>query len=420
MRKILCVVLCLVLASGCQMKPISSSYIAKPSNEEEIVNKTEINTEIGFENDTMRAIWLSYIDLNFSGKTEAEFKSGIDTMFENVVELGLNTVICHVRANADAAYKSEYFPLSLCYYGQDGNPPSYDPLAYMVKAAHERGLKIHAWFNPYRVAGKINKAADLPNNIAKKWLTDNIKNNDYNVLPWGEGMYFNPAKEEVKDLIVNGVVEVVENYDIDGVQFDDYFYPTSDEEFDKASYDGYCKTTDNPLPLDDWRRRNVNVMVKSVYNAIKKVKDIPFGISPAAAISSDKSDRNYTQIYADIYTWVENENYIDYIAPQLYFGYNYKVESFRFKNLLKNWYNLTKDRNVELYVGLAPYKIDTEDAESHEWQKDKKIIARQIEDAQKIGADGFMLYSYNYVFSSSTKHTAERNAMKEVLERLYG
>ena len=233
-------------------------------------------------------------------------------------------------------------------------------------------------------------------------------------------MYFNPAKEEVKDLIVEGVSEVVENYDIDGVQFDDYFYPTSKPEFDSASYKAYCKNTSSPLSLGDWRRRNVNVMVKSVYAQIKKIKDIPFGISPAAAISSDKSDRNYNEIYADIYTWVSNKNYIDYIAPQLYFGYNYNIEEFKFSNLLTAWYELTKDTDVKLYVGLAPYKIDTEDKGSTEWQTDEKIISRQIDDTLKIGADGFMLYSYNYVFAANAKHKAEREAVKKLLENLYG
>ena len=414
MRKVFSLIICLALLSGCEMKPVNStSVFSAIERQEEAV--TEIQND-----DTMRAVWLSYIDLDFSSKSEEEFKSGINKMFDNALSLGLNTVICHVRANADAAYKSKYFPLSHCYYDENGNAPAYDPLGYMVKAAHERDLKIHAWFNPYRISGKINKTEELPDgSIAKKWLTDDNKSNDFNVLTYEEGMYFNPAKEDVKDLIVNGVIEVVENYDIDGVQFDDYFYPTNDEEFDKPTYTAYCKSTTEPLSLDDWRRKNVNAMVKSVYSAIKKVKDIPFGISPSAAISDDKSDRNYTQIYADIYTWAKTENYVDYIAPQLYFGYNYNIEDFKFLNLLNAWCELVKSEKIDLYIGLAPYKIGLEDAKSTEWQTDKKIIARQIDDTFKSGADGFMLYSYNYVFSSNEKHTAERNAVKELLEKKY-
>lgn len=416
MRKILSLVLCLAFITGCEMKAVDSSCIDYESS---VPN--EIVTESEKTDDTMRAVWLSYIDLNFSGKSEDEFKTGIDTMFNNAKNLGLNTVICHVRANADAAYLSKYFPLSQNYYDQNGNPYDIDPLEYMVTSAHSKGLKIHAWFNPYRISGKINDVEKLPaGSIARTWLEDGDKLNDGNVLTFGEGMYFNPAKEEVKDLIVEGVAEVVENYDIDGVQFDDYFYPTSKPEFDSASYKAYCKNTSSPLSLGDWRRHNVNVMVKSVYAQIKKIKDIPFGISPAAAISSDKSDRNYNEIYADIYTWVSNKNYIDYIAPQLYFGYNYNIEEFKFSNLLTAWYELTKDTDVKLYVGLAPYKIDTEDKGSTEWQTDEKIISRQIDDTLKIGADGFMLYSYNYVFAANAKHKAEREAVKDLLENLYG
>ena len=143
MRKILSLVLCLAFITGCEMKAVDSSCIDYESS---VPN--EIVTESEKIDDTMRAVWLSYIDLNFSGKSEDEFKTGIDTMFNNAKNLGLNTVICHVRANADAAYLSKYFPLSQNYYDQNGNPYDIDPLEYMVTSAHSKGLKIHAWFNP--------------------------------------------------------------------------------------------------------------------------------------------------------------------------------------------------------------------------------------------------------------------------------
>lgn len=366
--------------------------------------------------DQMRAVWLSYIELNFVGKSEEEFQNTIDTYFDNIKDLGCNTVICHVVANCDAAYDSDIFPYSAAYSGKQGQSPGYDPLEYMVSAAKERGLSINAWINPYRVCAQNKKTSALAqNNPARKWLEDDSRANDDNVLFTDTGMYLNPAKEEVRKLVVSVVREILENYDVDGIQFDDYFYPVTDEKFDKTTYDNYKKGRATYLPLDEWRRTNVNLLVSSVYKAVHKYKGKVFGISPAAPISEDKTDKNYTEYYADIYSWMETKGYIDYIAPQLYFGYNYPKEEFRFDNILKSWTNAKRHKSVSLYIGLGVYKINTKDAETEEWIKDDEIISKQIRDIKKTDAEGFMLYSYSYLFSEDEKN---RSALKKIRKTL--
>lgn len=368
-------------------------------------------------NGEMRAIWCSYIELNFAGMSYGEFKEKIDEMFDNAKSISMNAVICQVRANADAYYPSKLFPFSASVTGTNGKDPEYDPLKYMVSAAHKRGLKFHAWLNPYRVTAAHTNIKKLSkNNPARKWLEDSNKSNDQNVLFTESGIYFNPASAEVRRLIVNGVNEILKNYAVDGIQFDDYFYPTTEKSFDKSSYAAYCKSNNAPLPLDEWRRTNVSVLVSDVYEAVHKKKGTVFGIAPAAAVSKDKTDANYTRHYADIYRWMSEPSYIDYIAPQLYYGYHYKNEAFRFQNLISAWSGIKRTSGVKLYIGLAPYKIDTVDAGSKEWITDKSILAREVTDLRKNkSVSGFMLYSYSYVFKDNPRHRAELAALKKVL-----
>ena len=416
MKKFLILLFSVILVfSSCKMENTNKFSISSEKLEikNEIINEATIN-----KSEETKAIWLSYIDLYYADKTEEEFKNDINEKFDKIKALGLNRVICHIRANSDAAYFSEIFPFSEKYSGTEGLRTTYDPLDYMVKAAKERDLYIEGWINPYRVSTKttdINELSDQ--NPAKIWLTDNDKSNDNNVLFTENGIFYNPASEGVRKLIVDGITEVLENYDIDGIQFDDYFYPTTEKDFDKISYDTYKSSAPSYLPLDEWRRTNVNILISQVYKTVHKFEGKTFGISPAAAISEDKSDTNYKNYYADIYTWMSDEGYIDYIAPQLYFGYEYPLNEYKFSNILKTWKNADKHRNLKLYIGLASYKIGLADAESKEWINGKDIIANQIKDIRSLKIDGFMLYSYSAVFSENKRNSEERNAIKKILEQ---
>ena len=286
-----------------------------------------VNIELEF-----RAVWISYLEyMNYgkNGFTEATFKSAIDKMFDKVVDMNMNAVVVHVRPFGDAMYDSKYFPWSKYASGTQGKDPGFDPLEYMVKAAHERGLEIHAWLNPYRVTTASTDYTKLSkDNPARVWHDDKDITNDLIVLSYAGNLYYNPASKEVQTLITNGVKEIVQNYDIDGIHFDDYFYPSLGSSyasnFDATEYKTYvaeCKKNNKTaLSIADWRRNNVNTLVKGIYSAIKKIdSSVQFGISPGGFYDSLTSNLGY---YVDYKTWLSSDKYIDYICPQIYWTFS--------------------------------------------------------------------------------------------------
>ena len=200
--------------------------------------------------------------------------------------------------------------------------------------------------------------------------------------------------------------ELLQKYDVDGIHFDDYFYPTTDEEFDRESYESYKKSAKSPLPLADWRRANVDALISGCKTAIElSGKNVVFSISPAASI-----EKNYNTLYADIGGWTQ-KGYLDEVIPQLYFGFDYKDEDFRFNNLISEWKKLCeKNTAVKLKIGLAPYKIGTiSEADGNEWQENSDILLRQLQicfhDPQITGV---VYFSSTSLFSENVQNTAER------------
>lgn len=345
MKRLLCLVLVLTCLWGCS-----------PQKAENSVDKSTYIT----------GVWISYTELDVM--LQGDFKTEFNTAVENCVLRGITDVFVQVRPFCDAIYPSEYFPIRESAAAYD-----YDVLAYVIDVCRKNNVKIHAWINPYRVRSFGSDVSVLPDNSpAKEWLYDQNPDNDKNVA-LSEGIYLNPASSEVTALIINGVREIVENYDVDGIHFDDYFYPTVDADFDEASYADYCNNTENPLDLSDWRRANVNSLIGGVYTAIKfKSKDIVFSISPSASI-----EKNYTESYADVSTWIKN-GCVDYIIPQLYFGFEYPDNDFKFDKLLSLWKREAENSDVKLLIGVAAYKINTEqEPDKTEWQNGVSVINRQ-------------------------------------------
>jgi len=407
MKKLLSLITCIIMIfiSGCEMNT-STSLPSSVAEDKEITSSSQ---------NEMRAVWLSYLELDYTEATQDDFINDITSKFDDIKNAGFNTVICHVRANCDAAYPSKYFPFSEKYSGVKGTKPQFDPLQIMVEAAKARNLRIEAWINPYRVSQKTNDITSLSrDNPARIWAENEKTSN--NVLYTDSGIYLNPASEEVRSLIINGIDEILQNYDVDGIHFDDYFYPTANKDFDKKSYAEYKKENEVFLPLDDWRRTNVSLLISECYNTVHKYEDKTFGISPTAAIREDKTDKNFSEYFADIYTWMSTTGYIDYIAPQLYFGFEYPEEDFRFSNLLEAWKNAERLENVKLYIGLAAYKIGLQDGDSNEWQTHSDIISRQIDALRKTNADGYMIYSYSGLFSKDVSNKKELKKIKEMNE----
>lgn len=212
----------------------------------------------------MRGVWVSYLDWNGWAKDEAGYKKAMDQTLDLCVQKGLNAVFLQVRPDGDAMYPSQYFPWSKFASGKQGKNPGYDPLAYAVQAAHQRGLQLHAWINPYRITGYLNRYSDLcASNPAIAWAKDGDSSNDRWVLCQNGEYYYNPAIPQVRQLIIDGVKEIVTNYEVDGIHFDDYFYPNLDDSkaetwFDYPEY----QAGGTSLSVAAWRRNNVNELVR--------------------------------------------------------------------------------------------------------------------------------------------------------------
>lgn len=348
---------------------------------------------------------MAYYELSefTKGNDEQSFKKAVSAAFEKLHKFGFNTVTVQVRPCADAFYFSSYFPSSRYFNGTQGEEMNYDPLQIMCELSDKYKLKIEAWINPYRVSQDNDYSKLCENNIALKWHNGE-KTKEY-VKECGNKLYFNPAYKEVNELIVNGVKEIAENYSVDGIHFDDYFYPTSDADFDSVAYDEY-KKKGGDLSLGDWRRDNVSSLIKSVYKAIKKVNpDIRFGVSPASDIEND-----YTSLYADIEKWVSEDGYVDYVCPQIYFGFRNVKQPFMFTT--KKWVALMRDSKVDLYVGLPLYKCSKVDEYAasedesikNEFVDNHDIISRQIIYLSKLDKiKGYYIFSYSYLDDDEIK-----------------
>jgi uncharacterized lipoprotein YddW (UPF0748 family) len=363
----------------------------------------------------LRAVWISYLELKSFFFSADGFKASVDSAFEKISSAGMNAVIVQVRPFNDAIYPSEIFTWSAIVTGTQGASPGYDPLAYMLDRAHSLSLELHAWINPYRVALKSTDPALLSeDNFARTWMLDGDESNDDWVLESGGGLYLNPAVPQVQQKIVDGIKEIVQKYDVDGIHFDDYFYPTTDEEFDAKAYADYRTTVyGSPLELADWRRANVNAMVSASCAAAKSRQGVVFGISPAADI-----EKNYSQYYADFAAWMDG-GYIDYLMPQIYFGFEHPVERARFDVLLEKWLGFMNGRSTALYIGLAPYKIGASSGDdAAEWSGKDNILEQEILLCRESGSvGGYAFYSYSYLFSDAPLNKTQREKVVSLFKQ---
>jgi uncharacterized lipoprotein YddW (UPF0748 family) len=320
--------------------------------------------------------WFPYMDYAeyMQNKSADEFRSAVREKFSAAAAETVNTVYVHVRAWGDAYYNSEIFPKGTYLDGD------YDPLQIMIEEAHALNLSLHAWINPLRCQTP-EQLKELPDDfILKEWI-----DTDYMSLVNGR-YYLNPAYDEVIDLICSGAEEICTNYDVDGLHIDDYFYPTTDTAFDESAFS--ASESDD---LSQWRLDNCSRMVHSIYEAIKSIdSNILFGISPQGNISA-----NYSTQYADVRLWGSTDGYCDYIVPQIYFGFN--NETCPFAETLSAWESLVTNKNTSLIIGLAAYKLGTEDkwagaAGEQEWIENDDIISRQIDTVQNSSAAGYALY----------------------------
>ncbi len=391
----------LIAGAGTKLTDFFGENFKIPNSENNSTqnNQSSSNSEetSRLPDEEVRGLWVSYIDLNMSGTdySQESFENKFDTVVDDALKNGFNTLIVQVRPFADALYDSDYFPTSHVTFQTQGAELTYDPLEYMCKSAHDNNLRIEAWINPYRI-----KTTDFPDPLSD----DNpyIKNKNLGVVT-DTGIYFNPAFPEVTELICNGVREILEKYPVDGIQFDDYFYPTQDKSFDSEAYNEYYSSQLNKgeeaMSLDDWRVENVNSMLREVYKTVHETSDTAvFGISPQGNLI------NNAKLYADVVTWCTTEGYADYICPQIYFSLD--NPALTFEDALQDCIDIDFAPDVELYVGLAGYKSGS-DADSGTWLDRDDIIKTQIEIIRETDINGFILYSYNSLVSEEASKEIE-------------
>lgn len=344
----------------------------------------------------MRGAWIASVaNIDWPSKpglpADAQKKEFTD-LLDTLKKLGFNTVFVHVRPTADTMWPSKLEPWSYYLTGQQGQAPEpyYDPLAFMIRETHKRGLAFHAWFNPFRVLHEPNVrlAKNHPAYQHPEWI-----------ISYGGKKYYNPALPEVRAHVINVILETVRHYEIDGVHLDDYFYPYPVKKDgknvpfpDNASYKKYGQGRS----LADWRRDNVNQFVKALSFAVKAEKpDVAFGISPFGVWRNTSKDptgsptRAFSAyddgLYADSRSWIEN-GWIDYVIPQLYWPFSHKAAPY---GVLLNWWSQEIQRNpsVKLYIGLGTYK------HGEEW-KDLKELEKQLSALQKTpGVSGAVHFS---------------------------
>ncbi len=324
-----------------------------------------------------------------SAQQQAEFIKILDQH----QQAGINAVMVQIRTNGDAFYPSELAPWAEWLTGRQGKMPDpyYDPMVFMIAECRKRGIEFHAWFNPYRAVSNVNTSVLDAKHVAVKhpeWL-----------LPYGTLRVLDPGNPEVIKHVTQVVMEVANKYDIDGVHFDDYFYPYPSTGLVLNDSATYAKNPRGILKKADWRRDNVNLLIKAISDSLKTVKPwVKFGISPFG-IWQNKSTaqpsgsatgglESYNDIYCDSRYWLQNA-LIDYIAPQIYWNIGFSVADF---GILQPWWaNNSFDRH--LYIGHAAYRINATD--NTVWQNPTQMPTQIRLNRSNAKVQGSIFYNTN-------------------------
>lgn len=379
-------------------------------------NATDKNTNTDYVvtdgNEEMRGVWIaSVLNINFPSKpnlSEKSLKSEIDEIVKTVKNAGFNAIFFQVRPCADALYDSDIFPKSkyLSDTPEMFKKGDFDCLEYMIKSAKKQDIDVHAWINPYRITMYETDEADIcAESPANKYKEYTVKYADNKT-------YFNPGEPKVRELVVKGVKEICEKYKgLSGIHFDDYFYPYPKDNAEFDDDDTYKKYGGN-LSKEDWRRSNVNALIKETYETVKSVnKDLQFGVSVFGIWANSDNDKTYVKgsntsglegysdLYCDALLWAKN-GYVDYIAPQNYWSFDTKNCAF---DDVARWWNANLDgTNTKLYMGHAAYKAkDFEEGEMY----------AQIEFSRTLLTyEGSIFYGYEQIKNN------ENNVLSDIKE----
>ncbi|MDX2133400.1 MAG: family 10 glycosylhydrolase [Saprospiraceae bacterium] len=323
-----------------------------------------------------------------------------DSLLDALKATGINAVFVQIRPAGDAFYPTPSAPWSRFLTGQEGIPPlpEYDPVEYMVQAAHKRNMEFHAWMNPFRATPSLDTASlaashpmkMLPEHRVREWF-----------FPYGTRYYFNPGSPFVKQYIVGLVREVVTRYDVDGIHFDDYFYPYKEQGWELNDFDAFAADPRGFQYIDDWRRDNINRIVEAISKEIRQLKPyVQFGISPFGVWRNRDKDPNgsetnagmtsYDDLYADVRLWLE-KGWIDYVTPQLYWSIGFPAADY-YK--LSDWWG-RNSFGRKVYTGHAAYKVGSSAVGDAAWN-DPAQIRNQVQINRAVpGVQGSIYFSAN-------------------------
>ncbi|SEL76254.1 glycoside hydrolase family 10 protein [Parapedobacter koreensis] len=349
----------------------------------------------------LRGVWIAtVVNIDWpsaAGLDVAKQKQELIQQLDNHQRAGINAIMLQIRPAADAFYAKSKEPWSRFLTGKPGQQPSpfYDPLEFAITEAHNRGMELHAWMNPYRATFDLVTANTTSDHITKQ------KPNWFFV--YGSKKLFNPGIPEVRNYITGIVMDVVRNYDIDGIHFDDYFYPYPEGGKPIPDAETFRQHPNGFRNIADWRRNNVNLLIHMVSDSIRAEKKyIKFGISPFG-IWDNKKDHprgsassglsGYRQLYADALKWLE-EGWIDYINPQIYFPFGNTNAPYE---VLTDWWGQHANGR-HFYVGHAAYRVN----ENREGWRDRSQIPNQVRYArQHAHAQGSIYYSSKYIANNA-------------------
>ncbi len=332
---------------------------------------------------------------------------------DNLKSLGINTVFFQVKPDATALWSSKILPWSDMLTGKIGEDPGYDPLQFMLDEAHKRGIKVHAWFNPYRVSvnTKPSTVSELNRTLSLHPASVFVLHPEW-IRTAGDRYVLDPGIPAVRDWITSIVAEVVAHYPVDGVQFDDYFYAESpgsmlnDSQTFRSWGQGFASKA-------DWRRHNTQQLIEQVSRTIKQLKpEVEFGVSPAGvwrnlshdpAGSDTRGAAAYDEAYADTRRWVQ-QGLLDYIAPQLYWPFSRQAARY---DVLANWWaEVVKPTKTRLYIGLALYKVGEPSKIEPDWTLQGGVpeLKKQLDlNESNPNIDGTILFRENYLNQPQTR-----------------
>jgi uncharacterized lipoprotein YddW (UPF0748 family) len=341
---------------------------------------TVVYNEVGHQHE-FRGVWAATVaNIDWPSQRNlsvVQQKAELIGILDRMQELNLNALILQVRPAGDALYQSSLEPWSYWLTGTQGQPPQpyYDPLAFAIEESHKRNIELHAWFNPYR-AQNATRYSFAENHMARKF--------PQYAYQYGNLIWMDPGDQEVQNQTYNVVMDVVRRYDVDGIHFDDYFYPYPKQGIsfpDDQTYQAYL-STGGLLSKDDWRRNNVNQLIQSLSQAIHTEKPhVKFGISPFGIYRPEQPPGikagldQYGQIYADPKLWME-QGWVDYLAPQLYWRIDPPEQSYP---ALLDWWVSQNPLSRHIYAGNYLSRLAVDDWPVSEFERQVALSRQEAE-----------------------------------------